>query len=171
MRGANWRSPCREHDMKWETLWNTTTERARIKHGRSLNCAFEYTMRTQEGPVISELWSTWSCKVFLWNGDKEEKKQSCVCFLALALKPMWTPSFPTWCQYNILMTPGFSFFCSFMILYFTSTSKYTKLRRFFQEFRSYFFHILFFKITITSEIHSIMHKNRWYSYYFATKNH
>lgn len=150
--------------------WREQEQPRRIRHGRSLNCAFEYSMRTQErqrwfqkcyahGPVRN------FCDI-----EVRRKNQSCLCHLASALKYVWTHSFPTCCQYNIHMSLGFSFLYSFMTLDFTSTSNY-KLWRLYQEFRSYFFHIIFFKITVTSGIHSIMHKNRWYSYHFTTKKH
>lgn len=57
---------------------------------------------------------------------------SCLCSLASDLKHIWTPSFPTCCQYNIHMWLGFSFLYSFTILDFTSTSNY-KLWRFFKS--------------------------------------
>lgn len=118
--------------------WREQEQPRRIKHGRSLNCAFECGMRTQE----RQRWF-WNCDArghhvrCSCDIEVRRKNQSCLCLLASALKHMWTHSFPTCCQYNIHMSLGFSYLYSFMIQDFTPPSKY-KLWRFFQKFRSYF---------------------------------
>lgn len=72
------RSPCAEHDMKGETLWNTAMERTRAAQKNQARqepklCLWVWYEDTGKAEVISEVWCSWSCKVFLWHWGKEEK--------------------------------------------------------------------------------------------------
>lgn len=157
--------------MKWEALWNMTTERTRAAQKNQARkepklCFWVwYESKKDRGDFRTD-----ACG-YVRNSCDRGKEEKPILFIPsfLSFETHVNPFLP-YKSTNIHMSFGFQFLYSFLILDFTSPSKY-KLWRFLQEFRCYFFHIIFFKIRITSEMHSIMHKNRQYSYNFRTKNH
>lgn len=120
---------------------------------------------TGKAEVISEgeAWCMRSCKAFLLFWGTEEKMlphlHSCLSFetLLIPFLPSLLANTASICEL-VWVLVCFLILYSYMILDFTPTPSY-RVWRFSWEFWSSFFHIIFYNITTTSEIHSIMHKD------------